>query len=188
MIPTTINMKSFTAIAAVFGILSFASANAMTEEATSTTEVGVRNINSAAAPIISVLVGANKQLIFDPPYINGVGQGQRVHFDFRALNHTFTESSFEKPCTKIPGAQFDTNFGNFNPADIPNFKPFDITLENDKSRFFYCKQGNKTPNSHCAKGMVFAINVDGATFAQFQQNAGVDGLPKIKGRTPVVEE
>ncbi|ERF76290.1 hypothetical protein EPUS_04147 [Endocarpon pusillum Z07020] len=184
-------MKSFITLAALFGILSFTSASAIAEEPTSTLVAApeeARSINSAAAPIISVLVGPNQQLIFDPPYINHVGQGQRIHFDFRAINHTFTESSFEKPCTKIPGAQFDTNFGNFNPDDIPNFKPFDITLESDKPRFFYCKQANRTPNSHCGKGMVFAINVDAWTFEQFQRNAAVDGLPKIKGRAPVVEE
>jgi hypothetical protein len=182
-------MKSFATIAALFGVLSFVSANAIADEATSTiADVEARTINSAAAPIVSILVGPNKQLIFDPPYITNVGQGQRIHFDFRAINHTFTESSFEKPCTKIPGAQFDTNFGNFNPDDIPNFKPFDITLESDKPRFFYCKQGNKTPNSHCGKGMVFAINVDAYTFAEFQKNAAVDGFPKIKGRAPVLEE
>jgi hypothetical protein len=182
-------MKSFTVIAALFGILSLASANAIAEEATSTlADVEARAINSADAPIVSVLVGPNKQLIFNPPFIRGVGQGQRIHFDFRAVNHTFTESSFDKPCTKIPGAQFDTNFGNFNPDDIPNIHPFDITLDSDKPRFFYCKQANKTPNSHCGKGMVFAINVDAYTFAQFQKNAAVDGFPKIKGRSPVVEE
>lgn len=181
-------MKSFAAITALFGALSFASANAIAEEATSTVEIGARYINSAAAPIVTVLVGPNQQLIYDPPFINGVGQGQRIHFDFRALNHTLTESSFEKPCTKIAGAQFDTNFGNFNPNDIPNFKPFDITLDSDRPRYFYCKQGNRTPNSHCARGMVFAVNVDAATFTVFQQNAAVDGLPKIKGRAPVLEE
>jgi hypothetical protein len=182
-------MKSSAAIAALFGILTFTSATAIAEEATSTfADVEARQVNSAAAPIVSVLVGANKQLMFWPPYINGVGQGQRIHFDFRALNHTFTESSFEKPCTKIPGAQFDTNFGNFNPDDVPNIHPFDITLESDKPRFFYCKQGNKTPNSHCGKVMVFAINVDDYTFAQFQKNAAIDGFPKIKGRSPVVED
>jgi hypothetical protein len=182
-------MKSFAAIAAFFGILSFASANAVAEEPTNTiADVQARAINSADAPIISVLVGPNKKLIFDPPYINGVGQGQRIHFDFRAVNHTFTESSFEKPCTKIPGAQFDTNFGNFNPDDIPNLHPFDITLDSDKQRFFYCKQANKTPNSHCGKGMVFAINVDGYKFSQFQRNAAIDGFPQIKGRSPVLEE
>ena len=182
-------MKSIAAIAVLLGTLSFTSAIAIADEASSTlADVEARQINSAAAPIVSVLVGPNKKLIYDPPYISGVGQGQRIHFDFRAVNHTFTESSFEKPCTKLPGAQFDTNFGNFNPDDIPNIHPFDITLESDKPRFFYCKQANKTPNSHCGKGMVFAINVNAQTFAQFQKNAALDGFPKIKGRSPVVEE
>lgn len=182
-------MKYFTAIAALFGVVSLATANAIAEEATSTiAKFEPRGIDSSAAPIVSVLVGPNRQLVYDPPYLNGVGRGQRIHFDFRAINHTFTESSFEKPCTKIPGAQFDTNFDNVNPNDIPNFKPFDITLDGDRPRFFYCKQANRTPNSHCGKGMVFAINVDAQTFEQFKRNAAVDGLPKIKGRAPVLDE
>lgn len=182
-------MKAFAAITAVFGVLSFVSASAVAEEATSTIpDVQPRQINSADAPIITVLVGPNRQLIYDPPFINGVGRGQRIHFDFRAVNHTLTESSFERPCTKIPGAQFDTNFDNFNPNDIPNFKPFDITLDGDRPRFFYCKQGNRSPNSHCARGMVFAINVDASTYAQFQRNAAADGVPQIKGRSAVLEE
>lgn len=180
-------MKTFTAIATFFGVLSLASATAIAQEyETTAPAVSPTPIDSSASPIVTVLVGPNKQLIFDPPFVNGVGRGQRMHFDFRALNHTLTESSFEKPCTKIPGAQFDTNFGNFNPDDIPNFKPFDITLDSDKPRYFYCKQGNKTPNSHCGKGMVFAVNVDAATFAQFQRNAAADGFPQIKGRSPIV--
>lgn len=182
-------MKAFAAITAAFGVLSFVSASAVAEEATSTIpDVQPRQINSADAPIITVLVGPNRQLIYDPPFINGVGRGQRIHFDFRAVNHTLTESSFERPCTKIPGAQFDTNFDNFNPNDIPNFKPFDITLDGDRPRFFYCKQGNRSPNSHCARGMVFAINVDASTYAQFQRNAAADGVPQIKGRSAVLEE
>ena len=181
-------MKYFTAVAAIFGGLSLVSANAIADAPTATSDVEARWVDSAAAPIISVTVGANKQLRFDPPLINGVGQGQRIHFDFRALNHTFTESSFANPCTKNPYAQFDTDFNNVNPNDIPNFKPFDITLDSGRPRFFYCRQANKTPKSHCAAGMVFAVNVDDYTFTQFLANAKVDGLPKIKGRTPVVLE
>lgn len=179
-------MKYFTALTAVFGALSLVSANATAEEV----DIAARDgwIDSSASPIVSVTVGANKQLLFDPPYINNVGQGQRIHFDFRAVNHTFTESSFAQPCTKNPTGQFDTNFGNFNPQDIPNLHPFDITLDSARPRFFYCRQANKTPNSHCGKGMVFAVNVDEWTFSQFQKNAAVDGFPKIKGRSPVILE
>jgi hypothetical protein len=175
----------FTIVSALFGLAALASASASPEAALEPTTLVARaaDLDSSANPIVNVFVGPNKQLIFDPPYISGVGRGQRIHFDFRAANHTFTESSFETPCTKLAGAQFDTNFGNFNPDDIPNLHPFDITLDSDRPRFFYCKQANKTPNSHCGKGMVFALNVDAATFAQYKANAAVDGFPKIKGRS-----
>jgi hypothetical protein len=117
-------------------------------------------------------------LRFNPPYIQPAGRGQRLHFDFRAVNHTLTESSFEQPCTKLMGAQFDTDFNNVNPGDVPDLRPFDLTLEDSRPRFFFCKQGSGSLNSHCGKGMVFAVNVDSATFAQFELNAAVDGLPK----------
>jgi len=174
-------MKFIAVAASLLGLAAVGSATA--SEPSTTLVERAAQIDSSAAAIVSVLVGPNKQLIYDPPFISGVGRGQRIHFDFRAANHTFTESSFETPCTKSPTAQFDTNFGNFNPDDIPNIHPFDITLSGSESRFFYCKQGNKTPASHCGKGMVFAINVDAATFAQFQANAAIDGFPKIKGRS-----
>ena len=183
-------MKYYAVIATLLAAASLAAAsNDILLESTHTDPSWRPNpIDSSAAPIISVTVGADSQLRFDPPFINGVGQGQRIHFDFRALNHTLTESSFERPCAKSPDALIDTDFNNANPDDIPNFKPFDTTLESDEPRFFYCKQGKGTPNSHCAQGMVFAINVDEDDFNVFVQNAAVEDLPKIRGRAPAVNK
>jgi len=138
--------------------------------------------NALVTPIISVTVGAGGLLQFDPPFVGNVGAGQRIHFDLRALNHTVTESSFEHPCTKLANAQFDTVFNNFNPNDIPNLHPFDITLDSDQPRFFYCRQGAGTSKSHCQKGMVFAINIDEEMFSQFAANAAVDNIVQ---RSPI---
>jgi len=141
--------------------------------------------SSAPNGIQTVTVGLDggKTLRFDPPFLRNVQRGSTVHFDFRALDHTLTESTLDAPCTKLEGSTVDINFGNANPMDISDFKPFDFTFDSDRPRFFYCKQASSTPNSHCGKGMVFAVNVDEERFAQFQAAAEAT-LPKIRGRSP----
>jgi plastocyanin len=146
---------------------------------------GTPSMSTGLAMSYNVTVGLNggKDLVFSPPYLQNVKRGERIYFDFRKANHTLTESSFDKPCTKLSGTTVDTDFMNFNPNDIPGFKPFTLTVDSDGERFFYCRQGNGTPNGHCSKGMVFAINVDQDRFGKFL-NAAKATLPKIKGRTP----
>ena len=140
--------------------------------------------STAAATTTTITVGLNggQVLRFDPPFLPKVSIGDKLHFDFHALNHTLTESSLEAPCAKLMGTEVDTNFQNVNKMDIPNLKPFDLTITEDKPRFFYCKQANRTPKGHCGKGMVFAVNVDAATFATFEQNAEATGLLPVPMR------
>lgn len=59
-----------------------------------------------ANPIQTVVVGEDdgESLVFNPPVLNGIAQGSRVHFDFRAVNHSLTESTFDSPCTPITGS------------------------------------------------------------------------------------
>ena len=128
------------------------------------------------APIETVTVGGGTKLTYQPPVIR-VAQGSRVHFDFLGKNHTLTESTFDNPCTKLAGTDIDTNFNNVNLDDVVNLHPFDYTFASDKPRFFYCKQASGTPESHCGKGMVFAVNVDKNTFKEFQARAEAT-LPK----------
>ena len=132
-----------------------------------------------AIPTVTVGLDAGKTLRFSPPYLPSVPAGSKVHFDFRALNHTLTESSLENPCKKLSPSAVDTGFANANPMDVPGLKTFDLEITNDEPRFFYCKQANNTPKSHCGKGMVFGINTDGKTFAEFQSNAEAT-LPKTR--------
>lgn len=141
--------------------------------------------STATGAVTTVTVGLSNGTVlkFDPPYLSSVAVGQKIHFDFRALNHTLTESSLEDPCKKLAGTTVDTNFQNANKGDVPEAKPFDLTIDSDKPRFFYCKQANGTPKGHCKKGMVFSVNTDAATFGQFEQNAMAVPLPKIKGRS-----
>ncbi|KAH8427114.1 uncharacterized protein LDX57_004831 [Aspergillus melleus] len=124
-----------------------------------------------ASPIQTVIVGGpNNDGGFSPPILS-VGQGSRVHFDFLAVNHTLTETTFDHPCQKKDGALIDTDFNNANPDNIPNLHPFDYTFASDEARYFYCKQDAGTPDSHCGHGEVFAVNVDQARFEEFRQRA-----------------
>ena len=140
--------------------------------------------STGALTTVTVGLDKGKTLKFSPAFLPKASVGQKIHFDFRAANHTLTESSLENPCKKLSGTDIDTNFNNFNKADVPELKPFDLTVRDDKPRFFYCKQANGTPNGHCSKGMVFALNADEATFDKFLRNAEAT-LPKIKGRDAV---
>lgn len=135
-----------------------------------------------AIPTVTVGLNNGAVLRFDPPYLPYVAVGQKIHFDFRAVNHTLTESSLYDPCKKLAGTTVDTNFQNANKADIPGAKPFDLVIDSDKPRFFYCKQANGTPNGHCKNGMVFAVNTNANTFGLFQQRAMAVAVPAIKGR------
>lgn len=148
------------------------------------TGTGASSTSTATSATTTVTVGLNggTTLKFDPPFLPKVNVGDKLHFDFRALNHTLTESSLEAPCAKLMGTDVDTNFQNVNKMDIPNFKPFDLTITEDKPRFFYCKQANRTPNGHCGKGMVFAVNVDESTFDRFEKNAEATGLLPVPMR------
>lgn len=149
---------------------------------TTTTYANIATGVAASIPTVTVGLGNGKTLRFDPPYLPYVAPGSKIHFDFRAANHTLTESSFENPCTKLDSASaIDTGFSNFNPMDVPGLKSFELEVTGSESRYFYCKQAIKTPKSHCGKGMVFGVNVDEATFRQFETNA-VATLPVGKGR------
>ena len=150
--------------------------------ATTTTYSSTGTGIAAAIPTVTVGLGNGKTLRFDPPYLPYVPAGSKIHFDFRAANHTLTESSLADPCTKLttPSA-IDTGFSNFNPMDVPGLKSFELEVTGSESRYFYCKQANKTPKSHCGKGMVFGLNVDEATFRQFEANA-LATLPVVKRR------
>jgi len=101
-----------------------------------------------------VKVGAGG-LVFDPPKLDGVANGDDVQFMFMAKNHTVTQSTFADPCKAMPGG---VNSGfMLAPNQTDNMPMWTITI-NDASAplWFYCRQ--KTPVNHCAMGMVFSIN------------------------------
>lgn len=140
----------------------------LTVAAATPTRIIARDPND---PIQTVTVGGPNNFEGFNPHSLKVGQGSRVHFDFLAVNHTLTESTFKNPCQKKDGALIDTDFNNANPNNIRNLHPFDYTFASDEARYFYCKQGAGTSDSHCGHGEVFAVNVDERQFKEFQERA-----------------
>lgn len=122
--------------------------------------------------------GSN-DLKYDPPFLDGVQKGSKIQFDFLRANHTLTESTFDKPCLKKADTLIDTNFRNANPDNIALAKAELIELDTEVNipRYFYCKQANNTPRSHCSNGMVFAINIGAERFRIFQENAKATLVP-----------
>jgi len=127
---------------------------------------------AVAQTTYTVLVGMGGGLNYTPPSISGVNAGDTVRFQFLAKNHTVTQSTFAAPCanitTPVPG--IDSGF-----MDIANtsttFPVWEITVNNVSAPlWFHCRQTN--PESHCAAGMVFAINpTANKTYDQFVLNA-----------------
>lgn len=114
----------------------------------------------------TVIVGGNGTLTYDPPSI-AANVRDTVIFKFVAKNHTISRSSFRNPCIKLSaddgGPGFDSGF---IPGNADGSATFSITVNDTKPIWAYCRQ-----DTHCGKGMVFAINVDESssqTFAAFQ--------------------
>ena len=118
-----------------------------------------------------VEVGGPGQLSFRPNSVNAA-LGDVVEFNFLALNHTLTQSSFDKPCTYNGG--IDSRFHQFNPKNISGRFIKSITVKESRPMWFYCKQGN-----HCLQGMVFGINLAGK-MDRFIKNARAVGQPTNK--------
>ncbi|TFK63702.1 hypothetical protein BDN72DRAFT_847335 [Pluteus cervinus] len=126
----------------------------------------------AAAPIDhKILVGNNGSLSYDPPSVQAA-IGDTVTFEFRAKNHTVTQSTFNNPCVKFTDGQGNPGFSSgFQPvaAGATTFPTFQIKINDTAPIWGYCSQ-----TGHCGAGMVFAINsVERGlnNFAAFQQLA-----------------
>jgi plastocyanin len=92
----------------------------------------------------SVVVGGPAGLVYTPEFVNAA-VGDVVKFDFRAMNHTATQSSFNLPCIALPGGAKS----GFRPnlANTPGVQIFEFTVPTDKPQWFYCGQAD-----HCEKG------------------------------------
>jgi plastocyanin len=96
-------------------------------------------------------------LLFDPEYINAY-VGDVVVFTFHPKNHSVTQSSFNAPCTPLPGG-FDAGFVpvtlGTSDYDLPTRQ---FTVNDTNPIWIHCRQAANTAASHCGKGMVFAVN------------------------------
>jgi plastocyanin len=125
----------------------------------------------------NVDVGSRGQLLFSPNYIKA-SIGDVVYFRFLELNHTLTQSSFEQPC--IPSGGFDSSFSQFNPTNATNIT-ISVVVRSAAPMWFFCHQ--QLPVSHCARGMVFALN-PGERMSQFLDNARRHNITKDTGYSP----
>ncbi|KAF9036633.1 Cupredoxin [Panaeolus papilionaceus] len=136
---------------------------------------------AAKAANITVMVGANNGLTFEPPSITAQ-VGDMINFQFMAKNHSVTQSTFVDPCQiqqNPPGA--DSGFMNVPPGST-SVPVWTISVQNATAPlWFFCAQ-----TGHCQKGMVFAINPTAEkTFAMFQANAmGTNSSAPASGTPP----
>jgi hypothetical protein len=117
---------------------------------------------------------------------------RRQLFEFKAKNHTVTQSSFEDPCRKLEDTTdtvgFDSGFQFVDPTATSPLPPFSITINDTAPVWVYCRSDEWFPyldldshlctyrqTGHCGKGMVFAVNSDDSSdrgFAAFAARAG----------------
>lgn len=122
----------------------------------------------ASATDINVLVGDGGQLAFNPTNVQAQ-VGDTVRFEFRAKNHSVTQSTFATPCAKSANG-IDSGF--FLIADGATEHPsWSFTVDNATAPlWFFCGQTN--PVNHCQMGMVFAVNAPpDKNFDMYQANA-----------------
>lgn len=132
----------------------------------------------ASAANVTVLVG-DGGLVFNPTSVN-VNAGDTINFEFRAKNHSVTQSTFANPCAKqtTPAPGIDSGFQPVA-AGATTFPTWSITIQNASAPlWFYCAQ--TAPANHCNAGMVFAVNPTAEkSFDAFQAAAKAAG-----GSTP----
>jgi len=139
----------------------------------STLSLGLALLPFALGATHDVQVGGPEgALVFQPEAIFAAA-GDQVVFHFNPKNHTVTQSSFADPC----GRKENGFTSGFQPvaADAVDKPTYTLTVNDTQPIWVYCAQAARTPNSHCGKGMVFAVNcgADGApnSFTNFKNSA-----------------
>jgi len=137
----------------------------------STALVALASTVVVSAANISVLVGDGGLLAFTPPSITAAS-GDTINFEFRAKNHSVTQSTFANPCQlqTTPKTGIDSGFQAV-PANATNFPSWSITVDDPTTPlWFFCAQ--TVPANHCNTGMVFAVNAPpDKSFDAYQANA-----------------
>ncbi|KAF5329544.1 hypothetical protein D9619_009365 [Psilocybe cf. subviscida] len=114
---------------------------------------------------------------YDPPTLSA-GLNDTIIFTFLGPVHTVTQTSFNTPCVQLPGG-FNSGaagVGVTPPLNVPPTWTLKITNDSEPI-WFFCEIS--TPTSHCAAGMVGAINPPSQqAFDQFVAAAkAVSGTP-----------
>jgi len=134
----------------------------------STVAVALASAVVVSAADIQVTVGDGGLLAFNPTSVTAA-VGDTIHFEFRAKNHTVTQSTFASPCKIMTTPKQGIDSG-FQPvaAGATQFPSWSFTVDNATNPlWFYCRQA-----THCISGMVFAVNPTAdKTFAAFQAAA-----------------
>jgi len=124
-----------------------------------------------SAANIQVLVGDGGNLAFTPSSVTAQS-GDVVSFEFRAKNHSVTQSTFANPCSIMttPNTGVDSGFQPV-PAGSTSFASWSFTVDDPSTPlWFFCAQ--TAPANHCKAGMVFAVNAPpDKTFDAYQANA-----------------
>jgi plastocyanin len=128
--------------------------------------------DSVDGQVHTVIVGGSS-LTFDPPHISALPR-DTVVFEFHQKNHTVTQSAFDDPCRMLNESGVTGFDSGFMPvaANATTFPTWNYTVTDTSPVWAYCRQ--KTPESHCGQGMVFAINSDetsASNFSAFQNIA-----------------
>ncbi|KAL9715424.1 hypothetical protein Ac2012v2_002087 [Leucoagaricus gongylophorus] len=152
---------------------------------------------TVSAADIQVNVGANNQLIFDPPQVTAQ-PGDSIHFQLcvpfsftdsiilssaslysQSKNHSVTQSTFAAPCVRSPTG-IDSGFQPVNATDT-TLPVWTFQVTDTTPLWFFCAQ--TIPAVHCTAGMVFAVNPTAdKTFEQFQ-NAATGGTASASNST-----
>ncbi|KAF8077673.1 hypothetical protein FPV67DRAFT_1443283 [Lyophyllum atratum] len=124
----------------------------------------------ASAADLQVLVG-DGGLTFTPPSVTAAS-GDTINFEFRAKNHSVTQSTFANPCALMttPKTGVDSGFQAVE-AGATSFPQWSITIDDPTTPlWFFCAQ--TVPLNHCQSGMVFAVNAPpDKTFDAYQAKA-----------------
>ncbi|KAL5523820.1 hypothetical protein ACEPAG_7993 [Sanghuangporus baumii] len=134
--------------------------------------VNLSYVSSQATHTITVGVRGS---FYDPPTTNAL-EGDIVTFIFGGIIHGVTQSSFSQPCSPLAGGFSSGLLGTNGSTDI-EAPTWSIIISNASEPIWFFCEATK-PQSHCAAGMVGAINAPSDQFLQFQSAAkAVTGTP-----------
>ncbi|KAG8766065.1 hypothetical protein FRC12_007100 [Ceratobasidium sp. 428] len=125
-------------------------------------------LESRANKTHKVVVGSKEgKLRYKPQHVYAK-TGDIVKFEFHPVNHTTTESTFSRPCSRLPNG-YDTSYVYVPKNQTTDFPTYEYNVTDNKPHWFHCEQ-----KGHCRAGMVFAINPPrkgNMTFEKFQKKA-----------------